>query len=511
MHTIPSSPILTTSLARRFAATLILAAAFITATPALAQDSGGKFQLLEAGKLPRPLLLHGAAVVGNRLYIIGGNFEEHSTTGVVDHWPKTVHSAPIGADATLGVWRKETPLPESRAYIENSVQVINDRIYVLGGNVHPLETSAENDFKHSNDVLWTRINADGTLDSWQKSEPFGERRSCAASCASDRFLYLLGGTTDGSNGMKDISYADIAAAGSSGASALQSSATNQNETPHNWRKAGDLPIPMWYMGAAVLENTLYVWGGYTPEVGKNKSSNRVFSSVLQPDGKPGLWREETPMDQPTNTAGFCGFNDYLVSVAGRVDEGVPTSNIQFAHLLDNKVERWQLIDSNVQSRVYHALGLDRSKGVLYITGGKYRSSAGKQTGNVIDAVQAFQLPARATAQGEGVKSVFDAPIKDALSRAAQENKKVLVFLYAPAVPSAKRLTEHVLTKPEFAAQTAQYVRSAIDVSGEEQDAAFKYGVYRVPCLMELDSQGQVLRRSATLSNADDVNNFLGGK
>jgi hypothetical protein len=475
-------------------------------------QTGSKFQLLEVGRLPRPLLLHGAAVVGNRLYIIGGNFEEKTEAGTVDHWPTTVYSASINPDATLGVWRRETPLPQTRAYIENSVQVINDRIYVLGGNVHMQETSPEGEFKHSNDVLWTRVKPDGTLDALQKSEPFGERRSCAASCATDRFLYLMGGTTDGINGMTNIVYANIAAAGSAGASAATGAAANQDDAPHGWRKAGDLPIPMWYMGAAILENTLYTWGGYTPEAGKNASSKRVFSSQLQPDGTVGPWVEETAMTVGTNTAGFCGFNDYLITVAGRLDAGVPTSNIQFAHLQDKKVENWQLIDSNVESRVYHALGLDRSKGVLYITGGKFRATAGKQQqGTVIDAVQAFQLPARSVPRDTGIKSVFDLPIRDALNRAATENKKVFVFFYAPAVPTAQRLAEKVLTAPDFKQKTADHLRAAIDVSGEDQRTAFQYGVYRVPCLMELDSKGQVLRRSATLTNADEVNNFLGSR
>ena len=135
--------------------------------------SANKFQLLKAGKLPRPMLMHGTAIVGNRMYVMGGNFEEQLPSGkVIDHWPKAVYSAEIKADATLGAWRPETPLPETRAYIENSVQVINDRIYILGGNVHPTETSIESDYRHSNDVLWTRVNRDGTLAPWQKSEPF---------------------------------------------------------------------------------------------------------------------------------------------------------------------------------------------------------------------------------------------------------------------------------------------------------------------------------------------------
>jgi hypothetical protein len=95
----------------------------VFSAPLLADGKLGPWR--EAGALPLALKDHGMAVVGGRLFVLGG-----SEAGVGPS--NAVRSAPIQEDGALGPWRDEAPLPAPRT--EHSLVAHGQDLWVFGGS-----------------------------------------------------------------------------------------------------------------------------------------------------------------------------------------------------------------------------------------------------------------------------------------------------------------------------------------------------------------------------------------
>ena len=117
----------------------------------------------------------GAVAYNNRMYLIGG--QTNASPGGVN----TVEYADITPIGTLGIWTTGgmTALPSVRH--NHSVQVYNDRLYVIGGNSNgALQAS----------VQYIKINNDGSLvNAWSSSTPFPNARMAWGG----NFAMILGG------------------------------------------------------------------------------------------------------------------------------------------------------------------------------------------------------------------------------------------------------------------------------------------------------------------------------
>lgn len=485
-----------------------LSAGIFAAAPAVAQNlpqsTPPPFALLSCTRLPIPRQMHGAAVVGARLYVMGGILN-------VGGWTPSVISAPIMQGGALGAWREEQPMPEMRSYISQSIEVVNDRIYVIGGGVAATTNTLEAELSRANDVLWTRVNADGTLQEWKRSLPFDATPvSCIATSSNDKHLFVLGGSAE--QGILDQTWVcDLAADGA----------------PTNWRKSSPLPSPLWFHGAAILEDRLYIWGGLTTR-SKDDINPKVYSALVNDDGTLGMWREETPMPAPTYSSAFCGFNDYLVGVGGRYKGAVFTSAIWYARIQDGKVGPWNVLNTNLETRVYHALGLDKLNGYVYVMGGQYKDANTQGFGRMLATVQAFQItqpkqsrlevarPSRVTpsAGGQVSASASTTSAKDfmtltaAQAAAKTQGKRVLVLFYSPEVPACKRFWDDVVVKPAFSALTGNYAVAVYDTTKEPSDVPARYGIFKVPAAAILESDGTLVRNTIRLRTAEDLKAFL---
>lgn len=141
-------------------------------------DSAPVFPLMRLTKLPDATQMHGTAVVGTRIYLFGGG-------AMASGWSNRVYSAEIGSKG-LGEWRAEGPMLERRGYIEGSVEVVNNRIYVVGGVNYAAADTPAGDAVTATNALWTTVLPDGSLAPWQRSAPFPNMaRSNAATCAKE--------------------------------------------------------------------------------------------------------------------------------------------------------------------------------------------------------------------------------------------------------------------------------------------------------------------------------------
>ena len=146
---------------------------------------------------------HTGAAYNGYMYIIGG---AGINTSYYD-----VQFATINSDGTLGAWSYTMPLPMTRT--GHAGAVYNGYIYVMGGF---------RDANRSDDVLYAKINSDGTLGTWSVTTSFSTARSDFAGVASyyevsdGAYVYIFGGRTDGKKYCNDVQRALINSDGTLG-------------------------------------------------------------------------------------------------------------------------------------------------------------------------------------------------------------------------------------------------------------------------------------------------------
>ncbi|MDH4101476.1 MAG: hypothetical protein OEV28_12985 [Nitrospirota bacterium] len=121
--------------------------------------------------------IHGAAIHGNTLYVVGGHNE--ATGGALN----SVEYCTINPDGSVGPWRRTSPLNEAR-YLTTST-VVGDYLYVFGGF---------NGKTYMQTVEKAKINKDGTLGPWQKTASLSVPREGVATTVNGNNIYLIGGS-----------------------------------------------------------------------------------------------------------------------------------------------------------------------------------------------------------------------------------------------------------------------------------------------------------------------------
>ena len=124
-----------------------------------------------------------AVAYNNRLYLMGGVTSASGITSVAN----STQIADITPDGRLGSWTSSTTLPY--ATYGYSTMIYNDRIYLVGGassiGGSPLAS-----------VYYSKINSDGTLNSWQQTTSMKSGRMSTGgdfSTVWGAYLYVSGG------------------------------------------------------------------------------------------------------------------------------------------------------------------------------------------------------------------------------------------------------------------------------------------------------------------------------
>jgi hypothetical protein len=444
----------------------------------VAADTGEPFiQLFRPGVMPEALDCHGSAVVGNRLYIFGGK--------KANAWSKEAWSGEIMPDTTVKNWRTEAPLPEWRTHIAELVQVVDNRIYIIGGLEPPEESLANIHIKVSKNILWTRVGPDGTLEPWQHAAELKVRHG--ATVATDAGLYIFGG-------MNGKTVTDV----------IHYSPFGKDGTPGPVREAGKLPTPLYYEGATYMDKRFRIWGGQT-SLSPLDLNDAVYTAALSADGTVSDWTVESRVPVPVFRAGFLGFNDYIVSVGGFGSGGkTSTDKISFARLgRDGKLDPWLAVKSDMESRMFHSVAVDKDRNAVFITGGRVLEGNNQKPSprNVITTIQAFALPAP-TEKRIDIKPVSAAalpasksglpvalPILEAIELGKTQKKQTLVFFFSPQVPACRRAWENVINTTTFAKLTANYLFATVDSTGPESVHCYKFNVFRVPAMVIINPDG----------------------
>jgi N-acetylneuraminic acid mutarotase len=213
-----------------------------------------------------------AAVIGRRIYVIGG----FKTTTNVPSADVLVY------DVESRSWSTAAPLPEPRG--GHAAAVLDGRIHVVGGG-------------NSQRTLANHSEYDPATNRWTERAPLSRSRGSPAAVAYNGKLYSIGGRS-GPGDFGDVEIYD----------------------PRTDAWTAGTPIePRGTAGAAPYCNTIYVFGG------ESQARKSTLDEVLRLDPSTNQWTRVTPMRAPRNYARAVLFRRAVWLVGGNAAVGMSHS------------------------------------------------------------------------------------------------------------------------------------------------------------------------------------------
>lgn len=141
--------------------------------------------------------IHGAALQGDHLYVVGGHIQGLGGGKGSTEWTR------IGPDGQFEPWRLAPPLQFARFLA--AVTAGEKHIFVLGGYNGQYMTSVEH----------AEIHADGALGPWSSATPLNTPKEGCAAMWVDGVIYVMGGSRQGVY-LRDVELAWVNQAGELG-------------------------------------------------------------------------------------------------------------------------------------------------------------------------------------------------------------------------------------------------------------------------------------------------------
>ena len=238
-------------------------------------------------KADMPTLRSGSvtAVIDDRIYVMGGGFKQANgqfkfLTTVEIYHPDT--------DA----WESGPDLLMPHDY--PAVAVLNGAIYVLGGH-HPDATKAGPKTDPGFDFCERLDPAAGT---WEEIAPLTQPRFALAAAVIDDTLLTMGGvafTPDGFNNFSLVERYDAA----------------RNRWVLDDRYT--LPWPAAGLGACVLNDRMYIFGGY--------STDNIHNRAARFDPASAQWQRIADLPAPRAAMGVATLDNVIYLIGGWADDG----------------------------------------------------------------------------------------------------------------------------------------------------------------------------------------------
>ena len=215
-----------------------------------------------------------AVAYNNRMYVIGG--QTNASPGGIT----TVEVADILPNGRLGAWTTTgmQALPSGAGTHMSGVQMYNDTLYVIGG-FEGVRTSSAN---LRNTVYYSKVNSDGTMNTWKQTKSFQGARSSFGGQFSyiwGAYIYLGGGclAVNGSGYCTSIDSNTLVAS------------INADGSLDNWSDLGNLDNTRIGYSLVGWQGGLYRIGGCTaqdPSTGNCSSTLAdVDYGVINPAGE----------------------------------------------------------------------------------------------------------------------------------------------------------------------------------------------------------------------------------
>lgn len=297
-------------------------------------------------QLPGPRQMYGSVVLGDYIYLIGGNTQGKGDSP--EGYSTDVEKALINPNGTLGRWEKTTQLISSRSYINNTTIALNDVVYVVAGYDGRVD-------KKTNSIYWTRPLPNGHLEKWRESPAYpGKGISCSAAVATPGYLNLIGGNDESGQVSNLVWSAKVAPDGSI----------------TGWEQGNSLPVPLWFHCAGVAGGKVWVWGGLTAN--DNNATNKiVYSAPILSSGKIGPWAASgSILPQPFYSASSTVSGSFLLTFCPRYTAGIFSNDIWYANATSQGLTQWQKVSTEITSKLFVGVATDYRRGFVYIPGGR---------------------------------------------------------------------------------------------------------------------------------------------
>jgi hypothetical protein len=471
--------------------------AAVMAIPALGQRQGSQY--FQTQSLPSGRQMHGASVIGDYLYVFGGNETDVGFT-------TSSLFAPISEDGQVGRWQSTTPLSTPGGvpitYIGNSTVTRGRIVYVCGGNVN--DGGQVN--LSSNIVMMAAQMNDGHLSRWLPSRPFpGPGVQICAAVATQTHLYVIGGADSANSPVPNVYIAPYVEGGLLG----------------EWSRGPDLPKPLWFHSAGELNGTLYVWGGTTSSPsGAPGAVDDVFAADLQADGNLGAWRRVGSLPQPIYFSACATIDDTLYNFSGRFRDERYTSDVLFSIPTAAGTE-WERVRATVPLNKYLAPAVDDRRGIVFFPGGRSEGSAagirevfGYRVPRVDQDIDESFTPSEisrgpaprtspsgtaptpspgSTVASSGTSNMLGSwnNFNDAEIQAMRSSKNMLIYFQTPQARRCREVEQTLFQSEGFAPVADSHILVRVDAAAQRHHA-IQYGVYRVPTVVIASPQGQPL-------------------
>jgi hypothetical protein len=242
--------------------------------------------------LPAARNRHSSVVANGYVYVVGGE-------ATADVAQSTIYYAKLKHDGTLEAWNTTSSIPAVRT--KTHVVVDNGYLYVIGGY---------NGTTDQTTVYYTRIKADGTLNSsWTtETDTLPVARGWGTTAVMNGYVYIMGGA-NGGTAANTVYYSKLSASGGVG----------------TWSTTSTLPAARKEASSVVTNGHVYVIGG-----GDGSPQATVYYSKVNLDGTLGTWSTDTadPLPATRVSAGATTANGYVYMIGGFIS-GTGTTTVYY--------------------------------------------------------------------------------------------------------------------------------------------------------------------------------------
>ncbi|MCY8546503.1 Kelch repeat-containing protein [Bacillus vallismortis] len=263
--------------------------------------------------LPEPRSHAATAVVGDKIYVIGGFGQNRVATNTTFVY-----------DSQKNTWSKKADMPINLA--GSAVAVVKDKIYVMGGN----KTNTSSTQNSSKLLIY-----DTTTDTWEEGVDVPKKNFLGTAVAIDNTIYLM--TQQDTSAPRHFAYDTVsktwtnkanqpsnsrAAAsavvdgkiyyiGGGGASGGVKNIYEYNPSSDSWERKADLLNPLWYTSAAVSDGEIYIVGGFLSASTTTTNNVQVYDPASD---KVSIMEEK--IQHARAGAGTVSINNELYTVGG---------------------------------------------------------------------------------------------------------------------------------------------------------------------------------------------------
>lgn len=260
-----------------------------------------------------------------------------------DPWSDDVYYTKLNSDGTVDAWSTNAnPIPHIIGY--PSAAAYNGKMYVMGGYGSGLQ----------NKVYYATINNDGSIGTWTTSPndlPSGIYES-AVVAANDR-LYLFGGTT-----------------GSGTSDAIYTAPINNDGSVGTWTTSpSTLPTELTRAAFGYSNGWVYLAGGAT---NSTNYSAGVYYAKLNSDGSIGTWTT-SPNSLPVGTNGPAGIatGGYFYVLGGNITNSSTRTDAVYSAKInsDGSIGTWTTSPNSLPAPRQHP-AVFAANSYLYVAGGQ---------------------------------------------------------------------------------------------------------------------------------------------